>query len=117
MKIYLAGPMSGIPGFNHDLFDSVAAHLRSEGHDVFSPADHDRELLGEDAKTRLALMSKEEQNEFRRKALAYDLNWICRHAEAVALLPGWEFSTGASAEHAAGKALRLQLLYVGVKLK
>jgi hypothetical protein len=40
-----------------------------------------------------------------RDALAVDLEWICRHADMIVMLPGWEKSSGATAEHAAAKAL------------
>ena len=42
-----------------------------------------------------------------RKALGDDLAWICAHADAVVMLPGWEKSLGATAEVATAKALGL----------
>jgi len=39
MKIYIAGPMSGIKDYNHPAFHAMAAKLRAEGHDVVSPAE------------------------------------------------------------------------------
>lgn len=45
-----------------------------------------------------------------RVALGVDLGWICAEADAVALLPGWERSKGATAERAAAVALGLEII-------
>lgn len=47
-----------------------------------------------------------------RDALAKDLDWICRKADAVAVLPGWAKSKGASAEFATAQALGLEIIYL-----
>jgi nucleoside 2-deoxyribosyltransferase len=39
MRIYLSGPMSGLPNFNREQFNAVANVLRSRGFDVFNPAE------------------------------------------------------------------------------
>jgi len=39
-RLYLAGPMSGLPQHNFPLFNRVAAHLRARGHAVFNPAEN-----------------------------------------------------------------------------
>lgn len=93
MKIYLAGPMRGIPEFNFPMFHRSTKMLREEGHEVFNPAD-----LGSDKSF--------------REYLAVDLAWICAEAEAIALLPGWETSSGARAEHATASALGLKFIYL-----
>ncbi|HQR71250.1 MAG TPA: DUF4406 domain-containing protein [Burkholderiaceae bacterium] len=41
MRLYVAGPMSGIPHFNIPLFDQVATTLRLMGHEVINPAEED----------------------------------------------------------------------------
>jgi hypothetical protein len=50
-KVYVAGPMTGYPGFNYGAFDEARDLLASEGWDVISPADLDRENLGLDFST------------------------------------------------------------------
>lgn len=37
---YLAGPMSGLPDFNHPAFHSAAKQLRDRGLTVFNPAEN-----------------------------------------------------------------------------
>lgn len=103
MRIYLAGPMSGVPFFNFPAFHRAAAELRAQGHFVFNPAESDLESVKHNAE------GDESKSEgfCRRKALGADLAWICAEAEAIALLPGWEKSTGATAEHATAVALNL----------
>jgi hypothetical protein len=104
--------MSDLPKFNYPAFDEAAAELRKNGDFVFSPADNDRYVLGVNAATEMATWSKEKQYEFRRIALAHDLEWICRYADAIALLPGWQNSTGAFSEWAAARALSLKFIYL-----
>lgn len=95
MKLYLAGPMRGLPELNFPTFFAVAERLRVKGHEVFNPAEH-------------------QENPFSiRRALKLDLSWICDHAEAVAFLSGWESSKGARAEHALATALDLTIIYIG----
>jgi hypothetical protein len=116
MKVYLAGPMRGIPNFNFPAFDFAAEKLRAQGYEVFSPADHDRELHGEAIENNPTGNERECEAKFGftiRKALGADLRWICYHADAVALLPGWEKSTGATAERAVGIALGLTIIHLG----
>lgn len=105
-RLYLAGPMRGIPFFNFPAFDKAAAELRAAGYDAWSPAEHDREVYGEDFEK--AYPTGEEDGDFDlRAALAADTKTICEWADGIALLDGWEESSGASAEEALGRALGL----------
>lgn len=115
MKIYIAGPMRGYAEFNFAAFDKAAAHFRSIGHEVFSPADNDRKNHGADfAKGTSGAHNDLQGTGFDlRVALKQDLAWICGEADAIAMLPGWEKSLGATAEHATAEALGLQVLIEG----
>lgn len=116
MKVYLAGPMRNIPEFNFPAFHREAAWLRRCGHEVFSPAERDNEKHGTDISAGNATGDEDlavQQHGFNlREALGADLAWICAEAEAIALLPGWETSSGAAAEWAAAKALGLKFIYL-----
>ena len=113
MKIYLAGPMRGIPEFNFPEFHRAAAWLRRFGHEVFNPAEADNERRGVDISkgnvTGDESIASAQHDFDLREALGKDLAWICAHAEAVALLPGWKRSKGASAEMQTARALGLKL--------
>jgi Domain of unknown function (DUF4406) len=115
MKIYLAGPMRGYPEFNFPAFHAAAAHLRALGHEVFSPAEKDMERHGTDISAGNATGSEEEaaaKHGFDlRVALGDDLAWICANAEGIAMLRGWQHSSGAKAEHATARALGLTQMY------
>lgn len=104
MKLYVAGPMRGLPEFNFPAFDRAAEQLTSMGHEVFSPAERDR-ANGLDVTGRTGNESSEEMGFNLRAALRDDLDFICDHAEGVILLPGWATSTGVAAEHATAIAL------------
>lgn len=115
MKIYLAGPMRNIPQFNFPAFHAAAAALRAQGHEVFNPAERDIAAHG-DIATENKTGNEDEaaaKHGFNlREALAADMAYICLHADAIALLPGWNKSTGATAERATAIALHLPVLFL-----
>jgi hypothetical protein len=114
MKIYVAGPMRGIPEFNFPAFNAAADKLKAEGHIVFNPAQKDNERHGKDISKGNANGCEEtaakEHGFDLRVALGDDLAWICAEADAIALLPGWEKSKGATAEKATAEALGLEII-------
>jgi Domain of unknown function (DUF4406) len=117
MRVYLAGPMRRIPEFNRPAFTEGTRRLREAGHEVFSPVEYD-ELCGFDWAGHSGELSAAEAGGFSlRKALAADLSWICLHAEAVAVLPGWEKSLGATAEVHTAHAIGIPVHEIGELLE
>lgn len=114
VKIYVAGPMRGIPEFNFPAFYAAAAKLRAAGFVVFNPAERDNEKYGTDISVGNATgdeaVATARHGFNLREALGADLAWICAEADAIALLPGWERSKGTTAEHATAVALGLTVL-------
>lgn len=114
MKIYVAGPMRGIPEFNFPAFNAATAKLREAGHFVFNPAERDNERHGTDIskgnREGDETLAAEMHGFNLREALAEDMDFICRHADAIAMLPGWEGSKGATAERATALALGLEII-------
>ena len=94
MKIYLAGPMSQIKDYNYPAFAKAAKKLRAQGHWVLNPAE-----LNPPVKD-------------YRQCLAVDLAWICAHADAIALMPGWENSKGSAVEFNLARAIGLKFIYL-----
>jgi hypothetical protein len=105
--------MTGIKQFNFPAFFKYADQLRSEGHEVLSPAEEDIARAGNEfwqhsdgTHTNLPPTIN------YRDCLRVDLNWIIDKAEAIALIPGWEKSSGAAVEWALAKALGLKFIYL-----
>ncbi len=81
MKVYISGPMTGIEQFNFPAFNDAAARWRAAGHEVFNPAEKQEEGTGLSWQAYMKL----------------DIKLLC-DCEAIAMLPGWEKSRGASLE-------------------
>lgn len=79
-RIYLAGPMSGLPELNFPAFHRMAARLRAQGYEVVNPAEinanPDAEWL---------------------ECMRADIKQLV-DCDTVAVLPGWSASRGASLE-------------------
>lgn len=90
MKIYIAGPMTGLPHFNRPAFQQAAINLSFEKHVPLNPA------ILPDGLTEADYM-------------AIGLTMLQR-AEAIYLLTGWQFSEGARAEHALALKLGLEVI-------
>lgn len=86
-KLYIAGPMTGLPKYNYPAFNRAQFLLAGAGYEVVNPA-------------RIGQHDDWTHDAYLRAALALMLQ-----ADAVALLPGWEKSKGASLEASVSKQL------------
>lgn len=102
MKVYLAGPMRGLPELNHPAFNKAAAHLRKLGFDVFNPAEQSNDLPKDDASGAAGGIPRREW--LRRDILAV------LDVDAIAVMPGWQNSPGARMEVQIGRELEKPLL-------
>lgn len=88
-KIYLSGPMTGLPEWNFPAFEDAARRLREAGFAVLSP--HEKDLAeGFDP-------TGDGEGFDLRAALEWDVAAVIE-ADAVVVLPGWEDSPGCAVE-------------------
>ena len=80
-KVYIAGPMSGLPELNHPAFFEVAEAFEEGGWEVFNPAELDETVYGNVENTIKAM--EEDRKTFLRAALNADLSWICKEADCL----------------------------------
>lgn len=90
MRLYVAGPMTGLPEFNYPAFFEAEEALIAAGYDVLNPARTE----GRDG--------CESWLDFMRASLR-DIS----HADAIATLPGWSDSKGACLEVQIAHGLQL----------
>jgi len=109
MRVYIAGPMTGIRQFNYPAFIAAAERLRRGGYDVVSPAE-----LDDPADKAAALASPDgamlQYSNGTGKTwgdfLARDVKLLADDGiEAIVVLDGWEQSRGARLETFVGKAM------------
>lgn len=73
MRVYIAGPMTGLPDFNFPAFHAAAAEWRALGWDVLNPAE----------------AFDGDQTRQYRDYVAHDMA-LLRTCDAIAMLPGWD---------------------------
>lgn len=110
-KVYIAGPMTGKPGYNVVAFEAAAFLWQRDGWNAVTPFECNsvvwRRHHGRDFDP-----WKDEcdwGHRVLREMMAEDLNALCS-ADAVAFLAGWEQSKGARLEHALATNLGLPCL-------
>lgn len=96
MKLYIAGPMTGLPEFNYPAFDAAEQQLQAEGFAVLNPTsiEADNPTPG----------TPQRWDWYMRRAIRLVLE-----ADGLALLPGWSTSTGAKLELSIALRLGLEI--------
>lgn len=85
MRVYIAGPMSGLPANNYPAFNQAAEDLADVGFEPLNPVNVSKHCNGS---------CKHDWQWYMRRTLTMMLT-----ADRVALLPGWENSRGATIEN------------------
>ncbi|GAB3215823.1 DUF4406 domain-containing protein [Pseudaeromonas pectinilytica] len=86
-KVYIAGPMTGLPEMNRPAFSAAAEYLEGLGAKVMNPA---------------ILPDGWEHHQYMRIAIP-----MMMECEVVAFLPGWQDSKGARVEFTRSRAFAL----------
>jgi hypothetical protein len=108
-QIYIAGPMSGYPEFNFPAFFKAQKHFEELGWKVWNPANKE----AEQGTTAAESFAKGDNAGLVaegwdwRGAFDWDCNKVI-YGDAIYMLKGWEYSPGATAEHAVAKFAKKQ---------
>lgn len=97
MKLYLSGPMTGLPELNFPAFHAEAKRLRSLGYEVVNPAE-----LNPDGGT---------WEECMRKDIAELVK-----CDGIYQMPGWQDSRGAKLEYQISVSLGMSIHGEGYNL-
>lgn len=93
IRVYIAGPMTGMPGFNFSAFKAAADQLRAHGYHAVSPHEgaHNNDLT-------------QTWDYYLREDIK-----LLVDCDGVALLPGWGKSKGARLEQYIAKKLGMRV--------
>ena len=90
MKIYISGPMTGLPDLNVPAFNAAAAELRAKGLDVVNPAE----------------LNPNPATSWHERMLGFKALCDC---DTLVLLSGWKTSRGAQLELNIARALDMRI--------
>lgn len=103
MKVYIAGPMSGIPQFNFPAFEAAAKALRAAGWDVVSPHECDSPETQKMAwASPDGKMTEGSGADSWGTCLARDVKIVADDVQGIVFLQGWANSRGAKLEALTG---------------
>ena len=105
-KVYISGPMTGLPDHNFPAFNAAATDLRNLGFCVFNPAEIS---VGKPN-------DYETSQDFYHACLRADVKGLC-DCDTLALMPGWENSSGAHLELHIAHRLGVEIFNVADLLK
>lgn len=93
-RIYISGPMTGIPEWNFPAFNAEAARLRALGYEVVNPVD-----------------INPDPGKAWHDCLREDIVQMLG-CDTLALLPGWEMSEGANLELHIAHRVKMRIVAV-----
>jgi hypothetical protein len=93
LRLYIAGPMTGIPHLNFPAFHAEAARLRALGYEIVNPAE-----------------INVDPQEGWATCLKRDIAQLVT-CDGIALLPGWEKSRGAKLEWYIAQSLEMLIVH------
>lgn len=105
MKLYIAGPMTGIPHHNYPLFNEVEKELVRVGYTALNPARVDEAHSQMEPNCLVCKGSTHGWDWYMRKTIA-----IMCTADGLALLPNWQESRGARIERDLAHTLKMPTL-------
>ena len=96
VKVYLSGPMTGLPEYNKHAFMGCAQALRAVGYEVVNPAENTVDTAG--------LSEQEAWQAYMRIDIKQLLD-----CDGIVMMPGWPESKGATLERAIAQGLGLSV--------
>jgi hypothetical protein len=101
--------MSGYPEFNFPAFFAAQAKLEADGWKVYNPAakESENEVQKDESFATGDNTTLVKHGWDYRTAFMWDCDKVI-NGDGIYMLPGWEFSPGASAEHAVAKFIKKQ---------
>lgn len=100
-RIYIAGPMRGLPDFNYPAFNAAAARLRAEGWLVENPAEISNQF---------GMADEIAADEVCLAKLIMLEKCIVTACDAIYLLQGWENSVGTRDELAIALKMKMPII-------
>jgi hypothetical protein len=107
MRIYIAGPMAGLPDHNIPAFDAAAKRLTMLGHTFANPADNARKLATQAGLSVEAYRAGFTDTGWRAHIYKYDFIELLQ-CDGIVLLTGWHKSKGATLEALLARQLDLK---------
>lgn len=95
MRLYVAGPMTGLPELNFPAFHAETARLRALGHQVVNPAEINADPTAD-----------------WLDCMRADIKQLV-DCDGIVLLPGWVGSRGAGIEYTLAISLGLKVRHAG----
>lgn len=113
MKLYLSGPMTGVPRCNFPAFDEACTKLRAAGHSVISPHEQDSPALQAASRASPNGVNTIETTpgESLGRTLGNDVRVIIDEVDGVVFLPAWDASRGARIEAFVALTFNKQFAY------